>query len=214
MQTSWKRRGTLHIVLFLCHLERYFPRDSTGGSVTLPAQAAAQRKTVCPPPCPGPSASEPPLSPLQKWTLRPSSKLCSSPPHSPPPPLSPPAHRPPPLASRYRLCLVWIHRLSFVYKHIATFSVFTCKLRRFILTAGSPTFSHKKPIFTHLIYTTSLKCSRFYVIQLITCVFLIWTSGRKCDVICCFNLMWRTPNQTGCVGIFFFLSVSSVQFCF
>lgn len=83
----------------------------TGGSVTPQAQAVAQRKRACPPPCLAPPVSEPPLSPLQRWTPRPSSKLCSSPLHSPPPPLSPPAHRPRPFASRYRSCLVWIHCL-------------------------------------------------------------------------------------------------------
>lgn len=83
----------------------------TGGWVTLQAQGVDQKKTVCPPPCLVPPASEPPLSPLQRWTPRPSSKLCSSPPHSPPPPLSPPAHRPLPSASRYSPCLAWIHCL-------------------------------------------------------------------------------------------------------
>lgn len=72
---------------------------STGGSVILQAPAMAQKKMVCllhlaPP------VSEPPLSPLLKWTPRRSSKLSSSPPHSPLL-LSPPAHRPLPFASKY-----------------------------------------------------------------------------------------------------------------
>lgn len=119
----------------------------TGGSVTLQAQAAVRRKTVCPPPCLAPPVSEPPLSPLQRWTPRPSSKLCSSPPHSPPPPPSPPAHRPLPSASRYSSCLFINTLLHSRCSH--TNCVFHTDSRQ-------PSFSHMKLIFTHLIYLASL----------------------------------------------------------
>lgn len=92
----------------LAELTWYLSLTLIGGSVTLQAQVAAQRKMVCLPPCPAPPVREPPLSQPQRWTPRPSSKPYSSPPHSPPPLLSPPAHRPRPSASRYSSCVVWI----------------------------------------------------------------------------------------------------------
>lgn len=83
-----------------------------GGSVILLARAAAPRKMGCPPPCLVPLVNEPLHSQHQRWTLKPSSKLCSTPLHSPAPPLSLPALRlPQPFASRYNLSLVWIHVL-------------------------------------------------------------------------------------------------------
>lgn len=89
-------------LLFICVWEWVFFAlwFSTGGSATLQAPAMAQKKTVCllHPALP---VSEPPLSPLPKWTPRRSSKLSSSPPHSPLPLPSPPAHKPPPFASKY-----------------------------------------------------------------------------------------------------------------
>lgn len=78
----------------------FAPWFSTGGSATLQAPAMAQKKTVCllHPALP---VSEPPLSPLLKWTPRRFSKLSSSPLHSPLLLPSPPAHKPPPFASKY-----------------------------------------------------------------------------------------------------------------
>lgn len=125
----------------------------TGGSVTLQATAVVQRKTACPPPCLALRVSEPPLSPLQRWTPKPSWKLCSSPPHSPPPPLSPPAHRPLPSASRYSSCLVWLHCL---FINILLHSQCSHTNCGFHLASRQPALSHMKLIFTHLIYTTTL----------------------------------------------------------
>ena len=132
---------------------RLFLLNVTGGSATLQAPAVVRRKTVCALPCLAPPVSEPPLCPLQRWTPKPSSKLCSSPPHSPPPPLSPPAHRPPPFASRYSSCLVWIHCLFINILLRSQCSHTNCG---FHLASRQPALSHMKLIFTHLIYTTTL----------------------------------------------------------
>lgn len=163
-----------------------FSLTRTGGSVTLPAQAAVQRKKVCPPPCLAPPVSEPPLSPLQRWTPRPSSKLCSSPRHSPPPPLSPPAHRPLPFASRYSSCLVWIHCLFINILLHSQCSHTNCV---FHLTAGN-ILSYKTDFYTfdiHDFWTWNSWIRNILFLVLwypnVTCLFLRWTSGEKCDLL-------------------------------
>lgn len=164
-----KRCGTLHVVLSLLWSCDLLSSSPPGGSVTLPAQAAVQRKMVCPPPCLAQPVSEPPLSPLPRWTPRPSSKLCSSPPHSPPPPPSPPAHRPLPSASRYSSCLVWKHRL---FINILLHSQCSNTNCGFHLDSRQPKFSHMKLIFTHLIYLTSLN-GKFMDTKNLVCSFVV-----------------------------------------